>query len=260
MRSRLYNCKTAHEIRVDAHHGGEVVELTAVVGGGKDRHELAVTEEVVAVLDDLVRAAHEVELVPVEEVLENVVAEYVAHAPVVSAPPPDGGWVAPHEVADHAVVGDFEWAAHVADLFILVQIGRKAAMATENLLVDHGGEGQAAEHFGEVLPYLEARRLVTDAPETSLALIVEAVHAVDAGALVVATKQKDFIRVFDFEREEHDDGLKAVSTAVNVVAEEEVARVRRVALHLENAEQIVELSMDVTDNSDGCLHLEKGVL
>lgn len=46
---------------VSIHTG--VVKLAAVVGRGEERDELPLGEELVAVLDDLVRAADQVELV-----------------------------------------------------------------------------------------------------------------------------------------------------------------------------------------------------
>ena len=46
----------AHEVLVHSHHGPGVVELSAIVGRTKDGDELPLAEELVAVLNDLVRA------------------------------------------------------------------------------------------------------------------------------------------------------------------------------------------------------------
>jgi len=58
-----------------------------------------------------------------------------------------------------------------------------------------------------------------------LTLVVEAVDAVDGGALVIAAQQEEVLRVLDLVREQQADGLQALLPAVDVVA----ARGRRVS-------------------------------
>jgi hypothetical protein len=43
----------AHERVIDAHHGAGIVELATVVGGGEQRHELALGKELIAILHNL---------------------------------------------------------------------------------------------------------------------------------------------------------------------------------------------------------------
>lgn len=62
-------------------------------------------------------------------------------------------------------------------------------MHGEDLLVNNRGNGQAVEAVGEGLPQLDV--------VTSLALIVEAVDAVDGRALVVAAQDEEVLRVLD---------------------------------------------------------------
>ena len=82
-------------------------------------------------------------------------------------------------------------------------------MAAEDLLVDDGGEGEAVEAVGEGLPQLDV--------VPSLALVVEAVDAVDGGALVVAPQQKEVLRVLDLVRQQQSDGLQGLLATVNVI-------------------------------------------
>ncbi len=84
--SYLQYLERAHEGLVDGHHGPRVVELAAVVGRREERDELALGEELVPVLDDLVRATNQVEVVLVKELGRHLCAEGERHAAVVLAP------------------------------------------------------------------------------------------------------------------------------------------------------------------------------
>lgn len=87
-------------------------------------------------------------------------------------------------------------------------------MHGEDLLVDDGRDGQAVEAVGEGLPQLDV--------VPPLALVVEAVNAVDRRALVVASEDEEVLGVLDLVCEEQTDGLEGLLAAVYVVAEEEV--------------------------------------
>ena len=82
----LEDLEGAHEAVVDAHHRARIVELAAIVGCREDGDQLPLGKELVAVLDDLVRAADEVEVVLVEEARDHVGAKSVRDAAVVLAP------------------------------------------------------------------------------------------------------------------------------------------------------------------------------
>lgn len=70
-----------------------------------------------------------------------------------------------------------------------VQIWAKASVHGENLLVDDCCDGQAVETIRERLPKLDVI--------PPLALIVEAVDAVDGGAFVVAAQDEEVFGVFN---------------------------------------------------------------
>ena len=96
---------------------------------------------------------------------------------------------------------------------------------------------EAVEAVGEGLPQLDR--------VAPLALVVEAVDAVDRRALVVATQQEEVLRVLDLVRQQEADGLKALLAAVDVVAEEEIIGLWREAAVLEEAQQIKVLAVQV---------------
>ena len=124
-----------------------------------------------------------------------------------------------------------------ANLLHRVQVGAQAAVHREDLLVDDGRDGQAVEAVGEGLPQLDV--------VAALALIVEAVDAVDGGALVVPAEDEEVLGVLYLVGEEQAYGLEGLLASVDVVAKEQVVSLRREAPVLEEAQQVVVLPVDV---------------
>jgi hypothetical protein len=110
----------------------------------------------------------------------------------------------------------------------------------EDLLVNDGGDGQAVEAVGEGLPQLDV--------VATLALIVEAVDAVDGRALVVAAQDEEVLGILDLVGEQQADGLERLLAAIYVVAEEEVVGLGREAAVLEEAEEVIILPVDIAAN------------
>ena len=103
----LEDLERAHQRVVHTHHRTRVVELAAVVGRTEDRDQLALGEEFVTVLDDLVRAADEVEVVSAQELSHHVLAKGEGHTTVVLSPAHDVFvGVGPQQVAQQTRVGD----------------------------------------------------------------------------------------------------------------------------------------------------------
>ena len=76
-------------------------------------------------------------------------------------------------------------------------------------------------------------------------------------ALVVSTQQPERLGVVDFERPQIEHTLDAEVAAVDVIAEEEVPGLSRVAANLEQLHQIVVLAVDIAAHGDWCVHLEQ---
>lgn len=77
--------------------------LSAIVGGREEGDELPLREELVAVLDDLVRAADEVHVVLLEEARDDVGPKGEADPPVVFGPAGDVlVRIGPEQVAQQA--------------------------------------------------------------------------------------------------------------------------------------------------------------
>jgi hypothetical protein len=119
----------------------------------------------------------------------------------------------------------------------------------ENLLVDDSSDGKTVEAIGKGLPELNVI--------ATLALVVEAIDTVDRSTLVVTSQNEEVLGVLDLVGEEQADGLKGLLTSVDIVTEEEVVGLGREATVLEESEEIVVLSVDITADLDRGLELEE---
>ena len=157
---------------------------------------------------------------PLEKARDDVGSKRKRDAPVVLAPARDVlVGIGPEEVAEEARLGNVGRAHHPPNLVHRLEVGREAAVHAENLLVDDGRDRQAVEAVGKRLPELNV--------VPPLALVVEAVDPVDRGALVVAAEDKEVFRVLDLVREQEADRLERLLAPVDIIAEEEVVRFRR---------------------------------
>ena len=119
------------------------------------------------------------------------------------------------------------WSHDTTNLLHGVEIRAQTAVHGENFLVNDSGDGQAVEAVGKRLPQLDV--------EAALALVVEAVDAVDARAFVVAAQNEEVFGVLDLIRQQQADGLERLLATVDVVAEEEVVGLGREAAVFEQA-------------------------
>ena len=76
----------AEQALINAHHGTGVVELAAVVRSAEQRDELALREELVAILDNLVGTADKVHIVLLEEPRDDIRAKGERYTAVVLGP------------------------------------------------------------------------------------------------------------------------------------------------------------------------------
>lgn len=76
----------AEQTFIDAHHSTSVVKLAAVIGGTKQSNELALREELVSVLDNLVSTADQIHIVFLEEARNNIRTKREGNTTVVFAP------------------------------------------------------------------------------------------------------------------------------------------------------------------------------
>lgn len=143
-----------------------------------------------------------------------------------------------NEIAKNRAVAYISGTHNTTDLLHRVQVRAETTVHGEDLLVDNSGNGQTVEAVGKGLPELNV--------VATLALVVEAVDAVDGGALVVAAEDEEVLGVLNLVGEEKADGLEGLLATVDVVAEEEVVGLGRETTVLEETEEIIVLAVDIT--------------
>ena len=250
---RLQYLEATHEGIINAHHGTRVIKLPTVIWRTEHRNQLLFGKELVPVLNDLMCSTDEVQVVLGEDSLDDIRAKDVRDAAVVAVPAVlllVG--VGPQEVAEEATVGDVGGAGDATDLVHGLEGGAQPAVHAEDLLVDDCGDGEAVETLSESAP--EPHRVAT------LALLVEAVDAVDGRRLVVPAEKEEVLGVLDLVGEQKADCLDALFASVNIVAEEEIVGLGWVTAVVEKAEKVRVLPVDVAADLDRRLELEKNGL
>jgi hypothetical protein len=91
----------------------------------------------------------------------------------------------------------------------------------QDFIINDRRNRQAIETISECLPQLDV--------VPTLALIVKPVNAVDACALMVPTQQKEILRVLYLVSKHQTNCFERLFASVDVIAEEEVVALRRVA-------------------------------
>ena len=220
----------------------------AVVRARSDRDALAIGEPVHSILADLVSADHNLQLVHLEELLDEVCAKqrhvvlFKRVSEQVRMHTQDvivRGRVTPEQfhcgllglVVDLAE-SDLEGSLYFFDVLYFLQGGTNTRMHTENLvvgtfIVDNGSERQILKH---VVEFLEDRVGVVDVlTKTAGALLSQSQVAVHVAVLMVASQHEDLLGVLKLQRHQQTDHLKTLAAAVNVVTQEQIVEATDVA-------------------------------
>ena len=110
-------------------------------------------------------------------------------------------------------------------------------MHGKDFLVDDRRNGQAIEAVGKCLPQLNV--------VTSLAFVIEPVYAINRGALMVASKDEEVLRVLYFVRKQQTNRLQGLLPSINVVSKKEVISFRGKTSILEKSKKVVVLPVYV---------------
>jgi len=122
-------------------------------------------------------------------------------------------------------------------------------MATEDLLVDNSGDRQTVEAIRERLPELDV--------VPTLAFIVETVYPVYAGTLVIATQEKEILRIFDLVRQQQTYRFQRLLPSIDVVTEEQVVGLGWETAVFEQSQQIGVLAVYVAADLKRRLQLQQ---
>jgi hypothetical protein len=89
------------------------------------------------------------------------------------------------------------------------------------------------------------------------AFVEEAIDSIDGSALLIAPQHEERVGVLDLAREKETKRLDGIATSIDIVTEkEELGRVPSLAVS-ENPDEVVELTVSVSNNRDRRRKLEK---
>ena len=103
------------------------------------------------------------------------------------------------------------YAIQAPDVVEGVDAGAKAAVKTEDLVINEGGKRKVVEEVGKVFPHVCVAILAQ-------AFVVEAVDLSDLARLVIATKNGDARGIADLQGDEQSDCLHGIIATVDVIA------------------------------------------
>lgn len=262
---RVVGDEVALQILVHLHNRSDVTAAIAVVRGGPHGDELVVEHPLVALHHQLMRSAHHIEVVvrvklPVTVTRSTHLAHHVASEEVATssgAHSPARGVllrIGPQQVTEPTLQRNLLNTVNCTDLvmistsqeyFIQSRDGRReTAVHTEDATVHKGADGKKIEHVDTLLPDVGSAVL----PH---ALVIKTIHLGDLPALVVSTKKRNAVWVEDLQRKQEQKRFDAVVASVDIIAHEEVVRIRTFASDKEQLLQIVELAVDVSTDLEG---------
>jgi hypothetical protein len=108
---------------------------------------------------------------------------------------------------------------------------------------DEGAQSQIVEHFAAIPPDVCAAIF----PDT---LVVETIDGRDLPRFVIASNERDPVRIANLQAKKQQERLERIEAAVDEIAHEEVICVRYVAAHAEELHQVMELTVNVTADGD----------
>lgn len=130
-----------------------------------------------------------------------------------------------------------------------MELGAQSTVDAEELLVHDCRQRQTTERLHAGLVY-SLRVLV-------LALQLEGEVIGQMATLVVSAEKPKSLRIVNLERPEVEHAFYAKIAPINIVAQEEVSRLSRVATDFKELHQIVVLAVDVAADGDGGVHLKE---
>lgn len=125
-------------------------------------------------------------------------------------------------------------------------------MHRQYFVVDHSCDWQTVETVSENFPQFDA--------VSALAFVVKAVNSVYARTLMIAAQQKEVFWVFYFVSQQQTDRFQTLLSAVDIVAEEQVVALGRIAAIFEQTQKVVKLSVNVAANFQRCFQLDQNGL
>lgn len=120
-------------------------------------------------------------------------------------------------------------------------------MEAEDLVFNDCAEWEVIEKVGQEFPNISVAILAHT-------FIIKAVNLSDLAAFVVSSQNRDSISKAHFQTNQQSDRLHRVVTSIHIITHEEVISIGAFTSNLEQLNQIVELTMNITADSDWTAH------
>lgn len=153
----LHDGERAVQFLIDSEHSARIVHLAAIVGRREYGYQIAMSKELITILDHLVGATDQIEIVTTEKLPNNHLRIGNANATVIDAPAVATMiQIGPEQIAQQSGAGHIRWPRQVAYPLHAIQIGRQAAVAAKDAIVNDSGNGQIIEAIHKAVPQLDA--------------------------------------------------------------------------------------------------------
>lgn len=146
------------------------------------------------------RAADQLQIVQLVELVGHLGAEEPACAPRRHGPRFDIFWIAPHEIAEGSFMRHFYFSVDESDLINGADVGRETSVDAQHLAFNERRDAEIVEHLGAVLPWVRISVLADD-------LVIEAVDSGDLTTFVVASEKCYMSWVLDLQSHEVFEGF-----------------------------------------------------
>ena len=157
--------------------------------------------------------------------------------------------ICPHQVAEDAIERDLLPPINLIDLIELLQVGRDATVHGQILLANVASDGHCIKDLHEHIVYLEVKTLHY--------FVSECERFGHVSRLVIASQEHNVSGKILFDGEQKDAHFNSKDASVDIVAKKEVIETTGLASLANHIEQISVLAMDITNDADGLVNLNK---
>ena len=116
-------------------------------------------------------------------------------------------------------------------------------MQTEYLLINDCTQPQIVKDFGAILPRLSIAILLHN-------LVIKPILLTNSATFVIASQQCDTRWIFDLQAQQELKCLHRVVASIDVITHKDVPRVWNLPTFVEQLQQIMELTVNVTTNDN----------
>lgn len=229
---------------LEDHDGGDVAAAVAVVGRRPHGDQLLVKHELVALVDELVRPADQLQVVDVDKLICDLCTKEPAGSSRADGPRVHVFGIRPHQITKCSFVRDFLVPLDGSNLVQSLDVWGETSVDTQDLFIQQSGNCQHIKHLCAIAPGICVSIL-------GLTLIIKSINLGNLSALVVPSQECNTVRPLGFQYQQVGEGLQTVVASVHKVPHENVVCVWDLATSPEQFTQIIKLSMDISTYCHG---------